>query len=58
VDIYRESWAGHPFDGLRTGLGERREAIQLLEDTQEEVGRLEALEATEVLVVLIKASND
>jgi hypothetical protein len=41
-----------------SGLGivrERRQAIQFLKNTQENLGALDTLEAAEVLVVLVKA---
>jgi hypothetical protein len=47
--------------GPNPGLGilrERREAVHLLEDPREELGGLDGVEAAEVLVVLVKASDD
>jgi hypothetical protein len=40
----------------RLGIGrERGEPVHLLENTQEDVRRLDTLEATEALIVLVKA---
>ena len=54
-----------PDSGLRIpsassgqALGEGDEAIQLFEDPQEKLGALDALEAAEVLVMLVEAPDD
>ena len=39
-------------------VGEGGEAVELLEDAEEEVGGFEALEAAEGLVVLVEAADD
>ena len=44
---------------MRLGiLGKRGEAVELLENGQEQMGAVQVVKATEVLVMLVEASND